>query len=96
MNSLILKELFMKVISIVLGCLALSFSSLLFADAAHPCKPLETACKAAGFYEGGSGSGKGLLKDCIEPLADGKSVEGVKVEAADAAACKIKIDKMRS
>jgi hypothetical protein len=86
----------MKNIFLMIGCLiTLSLSSLIFADADHPCKPLEAACKAAGFYQGGSSSGKGLLKDCIEPLVDGKSVEGVKVEATDAAACKIKVDKMR-
>ncbi|MBV8803212.1 MAG: hypothetical protein JO131_09700 [Gammaproteobacteria bacterium] len=86
----------MKIISFILGFLIFSFSSFLYADASHPCKPLEEACKAAGFYKGGSDSGKGLLKDCIAPLADGKSVAGIKIEQADAAACKAKIDKMRS
>ena len=85
----------MKAFSLIVGLIIFSFSSILYADAAHPCKPLEAACKAAGFYQGGSGSGKGLLKDCIEPLADGKSVASIKVEQSDAAACKAKIDKMR-
>ncbi|MEO7047874.1 MAG: hypothetical protein ABI091_21425 [Ferruginibacter sp.] len=91
-----IKERIVKNIVLMLGCLAaFSVSSMVLADSAHPCKPLEVACKAAGFYQGGSGSGKGLYKDCIEPLADGKSVSGVKVADADAAACKVKVDKMR-
>jgi hypothetical protein len=86
----------MKKILLIAGCLTIvSMSSVLFADEAHPCKPLEAACKAAGYYQGGSGSGKGLFKDCMEPLADGKAVANIKIDPADAAHCKVKIDKMR-
>jgi len=86
-----MKNIFLMMVFLITS----SLSSFVLADAAHPCKPLEAACKADGFYQGGSSSGKGLFKNCIEPLADGKPVAGVQVEAADAAACKIKIDKMR-
>ena len=84
----------MKKVLLIAGCLtALSFGSISFADAAHPCKPLEVACKAAGFHKGGA-PGKGLLKDCIKPLAEGQAVAGVTVTPEDAAACKVKVDAM--
>jgi hypothetical protein len=86
----------MKKLLLVASCLlAFNFSSVSFADDAHPCKNLETACKAAGFYKGGSDSGKGLYKDCIEPIANGKTIAGITVEKADIDSCKAKIDTMK-
>ncbi len=52
------------------------------------CKKLVDACKAAGFVKGAHKTGKGLFKDCMEPLLAGKTVEGVTVDAADVTACK--------
>lgn len=85
----------MKKILLVTSCLvAFSASTISFADSAQPCKSLEAACKAAGYYKGGAGSGKGLYKDCIEPLANGKTIQGISVPQDDVAGCKSKIDSM--
>jgi hypothetical protein len=87
----------MKNFLIAAACLlAFNLSTVSFADTAHPCKNLETACKAAGFYKGGNGSGKGLYKDCIEPVAEGKTIEGINVAKEDIDSCKAKIDKMNT
>ena len=74
---------------------AFILTSLSFADDAHPCKNIEAACKAVGFYKGGASTGKGLYKDCIQPITEGKSIAGVTVSATDAAACKQKIAQMQ-
>ncbi len=55
-----------------------------------PCQKIEMACKDGGFLIGEDKSGKGLVKDCMEPIMAGKTVEGVKVEAADVTACQEK------
>jgi len=86
----------MKKILFIAGCVAaFQFSSVSFADEAHPCKSLEEACKSAGFYKGGSASHKGLFKDCIQPLTEGKTITGVTVSSNDVMACKAKIEKMQ-
>jgi hypothetical protein len=56
----------------------------------NPCQKIEMACKEGGFILGGAETGKGLVKHCMEPLMAGKTVEGVKVEAADVTACQEK------
>lgn len=38
---------------------------------APPCKQLESACKTAGFVQGGEGEGKGLWTQCFTPLMMG-------------------------
>jgi hypothetical protein len=83
-----------KMLIIAASLLTFNLCSVSFADDAHPCKNLETACKAAGFYKGGSGSGKGLYKDCVEAVANGKTIEGINVAKEDIASCKTKIDTM--
>jgi len=85
----------MKNILIVAGFLiAFNLCSVSFADEAHPCKNIETACKAAGYYKGGSESGKGLYKDCIEPIANGKTIASIQVSKEDIENCKTKIGTM--
>jgi hypothetical protein len=56
----------------------------------HPCHAIEAACKAAGFLKGGAAQGKGLWKDCIQPILAGTAVSGVSVSAEDVQACKAK------
>lgn len=57
----------------------------------HPCKEIKAACEAAGFKKGAHKDGnKGLWKDCIEPLKEGKTVAGVNVTPEQVAACKAK------
>lgn len=55
-----------------------------------PCQKIEMACKDGGFMLGEDKTGKGLVKDCMEPLMAGKTVEGVTVEEADVKACQDK------
>jgi hypothetical protein len=61
---------------IFLLCLLLyGIDPVSFADATppqDPCDAILSACSAAGYFEGGSGSGKGLWKDCVGPIMQGK------------------------
>ena len=60
----------------------------------HPCKEIKAACETAGFTKGGHKDGnKGLWKDCIQPLKEGKTVAGVNVTPEQVAACKAKREK---
>jgi hypothetical protein len=43
-----------------------SISTLAMAD----CMPIAEACMKAGYYKGGDTKGKGLIKDCVEPIAN--------------------------
>ncbi|MBO9667172.1 MAG: hypothetical protein J7501_10205 [Bdellovibrio sp.] len=56
----------------------------------HPCKEVKTACEAAGFKQGEHKNKKGLWKDCVEPVMNGKSVSGVNVSSNVISACKVK------
>jgi hypothetical protein len=58
--------------------------------AQHPCRVIEDACKGAGFVKGGAAEGKGLWKDCIQPVLGGKTVSGVNITADQVQACKAK------
>jgi hypothetical protein len=60
------------------------------AGAKHPCRELEQACKSAGFAKGQHKQAKGLWKDCMDPILDGKSVQGVSADASVVQACKAK------
>lgn len=53
----------------------------------HPCHQIKAACKAAGYFDGGHKTGKGLWLDCIQPIMAGKSVANVNVSTADVQAC---------
>lgn len=63
---------------LVLTALSLS-SAVAFAQAKkgdHPpaeCKPIEDACKQAGFIRGDWKKGDGLWRDCVNPLMQGKT-----------------------
>ena len=52
-----------------------------------PCAQIIAACKAAGFVKGEWKEGKGLYKDCLDPILAGKSVEGVSIDPSVAQAC---------
>lgn len=53
-----------------------------------PCAQVWKACESAGFVKGKSApSGKNLYKDCMKPVMDGKTVEGVTVDASTVQAC---------
>lgn len=54
----------------------------------HPCKKIMESCTAAGFKKGGYKEGKGLFKDCMQPIMEGKTVAGVTASPADIEACK--------
>lgn len=58
---------------------------------ATPCKTIEAACKAQGYYQGGASSGKGLMMNCIKPITEGKTIEGVKVDPSVISGCKEKL-----
>lgn len=57
----------------------------------HPCHKIRTACEGAGFVRGGhKKDGKGLWKDCVQPVMNGTSIAGVTVDSKDIQACKEK------
>jgi hypothetical protein len=79
--------------------LAAALAGPLYAQAAKPsandpCAQVESACKSAGFHNGGSKEGKGLWSDCIDPLMKGHPVIGGKplpgVDDKVVAACRAK------
>ncbi|HET7185177.1 MAG TPA: hypothetical protein VFI82_10855, partial [Terriglobales bacterium] len=39
--------------------------------AQNPCAQIRTACRSAGYVQGGAKSGNGLLVDCVQPLLQG-------------------------
>lgn len=53
----------------------------------HPCKKIEAACGAAGFVKGEWKEGKGLFKNCMQPIMAGQTVAGVSVAASEVQAC---------
>lgn len=52
-----------------------------------PCQSVAAACEAAGYHHGGHAEHKGLWKDCVAPILDGKSIPGVTPNADDVKAC---------
>ena len=53
-----------------------------------PCKQIEKACEAAGFVKGKNApAGKNVFKDCLKPIKEGKTVEGVTVDPATVQGC---------
>jgi hypothetical protein len=50
-----------------------------------PCAQIVQACKTAGFIKGQKG--KGLYRDCVRPIAQGQSVQGVAVDSSTVQAC---------
>lgn len=59
-------------------------------DTTKPCMAIRTACQAAGFVVGDVKSGKGLMENCMKPIINGQTVNGVTVNQADIDACKAK------
>lgn len=51
----------------VLGFMLLSASSVW---ATNPCMTIAQACMKAGFYKGGDKVGKGLMINCVMPIAN--------------------------
>jgi hypothetical protein len=72
-----------------LGMSALA-ANFALAQEAKPCKNIHAACSAAGYIKGHHKEGKGLWKDCINPILAGQSVAGVTVNSADVQACQAK------
>jgi len=54
--------------TIAIGCV---FSAA--AQGQQPCEQIKTACLHAGFVPGGASSGNGLLRDCIDPILQGRA-----------------------
>ena len=54
-----------------------------------PCKQIVQACEAGGYTKGGhkNQNGKGLWKDCVRPLKEGKTVANVNVDPTVVQAC---------
>ena len=57
-----------------------------------PCRKIKEACEAAGFMPKGHKQKKGLMADCMKPIIEGGTVEGVTVSPEDVQACKEKRD----
>lgn len=79
----------MKFCAIVVSIFMLMFSVSAWSDA--PCKTIEAACKAAGYYKGGASAKKGLLQDCIKPITEGQTVANIQIDPKVASACKAKL-----
>lgn len=56
----------------------------------HPCQRVEAACIAAGYVKGGARQGRGLEKNCVNPLLAGAVVPGVSIDPAEVQACAAK------
>lgn len=53
-----------------------------------PCKQIIQSCEQAGFEKGmHKKDGKGLYKDCLDPILAGQSVAGVTVDPAVVTSC---------
>jgi hypothetical protein len=60
------------------------------APANEPCRQITHACKSAGFVRGEAKEGKGLFKDCVQPILKGQTVQGVTVDPSVVQACQQK------
>jgi hypothetical protein len=56
----------MKKFNAALSIFIIATSSAL---AGNACMPIAEACMKAGYYEGGDTEGKGVAKNCVEPIA---------------------------
>ena len=65
---------------------------------AGPCKSIAMACMQNGYYKGGEKVGKGLIKDCVLPVASGtKTLPNINFPPDQLQQCKMKIaEKMKS
>lgn len=82
-----------KTLSLSLVTLAFLASSA-FAAGNGPCAQIEQACASAGFIKGEYKEGKGLWRDCVDPIVQGKTVNSAiplpTVNPTVVAACKAK------
>ena len=94
----------MRRIIVVSGIVAVA-GGLWAADSApstppHPggsCRQIVQACEAAGYAKGAHRSdGKGLYLDCLDPILDGKPVDGLTVDPAVVSDCQAKRAKRRA
>ena len=60
----------MKKVYLPLSTLIVLMSATLPSFAANPCLPIANACKQAGYYRGGNTVGKGLIENCVRPIAN--------------------------
>ena len=97
----------MKKFSNLLGIALISLSFLatnLLAQTpavAKPCQQIKEACVSAGFVKGEVKEGKGLWRDCVDPIIQGKADANAKiplpkVDPSVVAACKQKHPKFGS
>jgi hypothetical protein len=80
---------------LTIAAVTLLWGTLTFADGGKealpkPCQTIATACEAAGFHSGGHKEGKGLWKDCVAPILDGRTIPGVTVSSDDVKSCQAK------
>lgn len=61
-----------------------------------PCMRLMEACKSAGYIKSTLSEKKSLSKDCLQPLLNGKKIEGVVIEQKILDACKAKKAEIKS
>lgn len=54
-----------------IGIFTLAMGVTVGAWADHPCHPIAQECMKLGYYKGGNGAGKGLIKDCVMPVVSG-------------------------
>jgi hypothetical protein len=64
----------MQVTPVVLGGILIA-SSAAFAAGQGPCEQIVQACSSAGFIKGEFKEKKGLWRDCVDPIVQGKTVQ---------------------
>lgn len=78
-----------KLLSLALFSIALSNTSLSFANNPMPmdssCQAIAKACKTEGYSRGGD---KKFWLDCMRPILLGQSVQGVKTDPAQVKTCR--------
>lgn len=65
---------------------------------AGPCKPIAMSCMQNGYFKGGEGAGKELVKDCVLPVAMGsKKLPNTNFSPEQLQQCKMKLaEKIKS
>lgn len=62
----------------------------------HSCKSIVMACKQNGYYKGGDKKGKGLMKDCVVPVAKGnKQLPNTHFSKSQLHHCKKKLEHVK-
>ncbi|KTC90224.1 hypothetical protein OQJ18_04925 [Fluoribacter dumoffii] len=86
-----MNKLFAKI-----GVFSLLMSAALYSWAG-PCKAIALSCMQNGYYKGGEKAGKGLIKDCVLPVAMGnKKLPNTNFSPEQLQQCKMKVaEKMK-